>query len=144
MPYRITKVDVWAGPIKDRPGGLAEKLEALANAKASLEFVIARRAPDKPGTGVAFLAPLRGAAQTRAAKKAGLSRATSLCSLRLEGPDKPGLGARMTRLLADAGISMRGLSSAALGRRCVVYFAFDNTADANKASRVLRKALAGK
>lgn len=144
MPYKITKVDVWAGTIKDRPGGLAEKLETLAHAKASLEFVVARRAPDKPGKGVVFLAPLRGAAQIRAAKKAGLSKAASLCSLRIEGPDKPGFGARITRLLADAGINMRGLSAAALGRKCVVYFAFDSAANATKASRVLKRALAGK
>ena len=47
MSYSITKVDVWAGTIDDRPGGLAEKLEALANSGASLEFVIARRAPGR-------------------------------------------------------------------------------------------------
>jgi len=144
MPYEITKADVWAGTIKDQPGGLAKKVEALADAGASLEFVIARRSPEKPGAGVVFLAPLRGARQLRAAKKAGLSKATNLCSLRVQGPDKPGLGARIARLLADEGINMRGLSAAALGRRCVVYFAFDSAADANKASRVLKKALAGK
>jgi hypothetical protein len=142
MAYEITKVDVWAGTIEDRPGGLAEKLEALSSAGARLEFAIARR--DEPGTGVVFVAPLKGTAQTRAAKNAGLSKASTLCSLRVEGPDKPGFGARITRLLADEGINMRGLSAAALGRRCVVYFAFDSIGDANKASRVLKKALAGK
>jgi len=144
MPYEITKVDVWAGTIDDRPGGLAQKLEALSEAGANLEFVIARRSPEQPGAGVVFLAPLHGARQTRVALNAGLSKATSLCSLRLQGPDKPGLGARVTRLLADEGINLRGLSAAAVGRQSVVYFGFDNTADANKAVRVLKKALAGK
>lgn len=143
MAYQISKVDVWAGTIPDRPGGLAAKLEALSEAGADLEFVIARRCPDKPGTAVVFLAPLQGAPQIRAAKKAGLSRATSLRSLRLEGPDKPGLGTRITRLLADARVNLRGISAAALGRRSVVYFAFDSSADASKAARVLSKALAG-
>lgn len=144
MAFQIIKVNVWVGEIEDRPGGLGEKLQALSEAGANLEFVISRRAPDKPGAGVVFLAPVRGAAQARAAKNAGLSKATALCSLRLEGPDKPGLGAKITRVVADAGINMRGLSAAALGRRCVVYFAFDNSADANKASRILKKELAGK
>src|SRR5512133_3399511 len=97
MAVEILTVDVWAGEIADQPGGLAEKLEALAQAGADLEFIISRRQPEKPGTGVVFLAPLKGAAQIRAAKAAGLSKTDSLHSLRVEAPDRPGLGARMTR-----------------------------------------------
>ncbi|MBI5094674.1 MAG: ACT domain-containing protein [Candidatus Hydrogenedentes bacterium] len=139
MAYTIQKVDVWAGTIEDRPGGLAGKLEALAAAGAELEFVIARRA--QPGTGVAFVAPLKGAKQTKAAAAAGLAKAASLQSLRLEGPDKPGLGAKITRALADAGINVRGISAAALGKRCVVYFAFDSADDAKKAQAALKKSV---
>jgi len=71
MPYTIKKVDVWAGEIADRPGGLADKLSALSDAGANFEFLISRRAPDKPGTGVVFLAPIKGAKQKGAAQ-AGL------------------------------------------------------------------------
>ncbi|MFQ5681698.1 MAG: amino acid-binding protein [Candidatus Binatia bacterium] len=141
MRYAISKVDVWAGPIKDRPGGLAQKLNALSSAKANLDFVIARRAPEKRGTGVVFLAPLKKASQTRAARKAGLKKADRLHSLRLVGPDRPGLGAKISLALAAADINMRGLSAAALNRRSVVYFAFDTRADANKAERILKKLL---
>jgi hypothetical protein len=132
-------VDVWAASIDDRPGGLAETLAALAEAGAQLEFVISRRAPDKPGKGVVFLTPLKGAAQIRAAKKVGLSKTKSLHSVRIEGPDKPGLGARMTQALADAGINLRGLSAAAIGRRCIVHLALDSSADATKAARILKR-----
>jgi hypothetical protein len=141
MPYEIAKENVWASTIEDRPGGLAEKLEVLAEAGASLEFVIARRAPENPGTGVVFVAPISGAAQTRAARKVGFSMAKSLCSLRVSGPDKAGLGARVSQAVADAGINMRGLSAAAIGRKCVFYFAFDSATDAGKAARVLKKTL---
>jgi hypothetical protein len=141
MAYTISKVSVWAGTIKDRPGGLAEKLTALSRARANLEFVIARRAPDKPGRGVLFLAPLKNAAQTRAARKAGLKRAEKMYSLRVAGPDRPGLGTKITRALAEAGINMRGLSAAALNRRSVVYFAFDKRTDANRAAKILKKVL---
>ena len=139
MDFKVTKVDVWAGEIADRPGTLAEKLEALANTGANLEFVIARR--DQPGKSVVFLAPLKGAAQTRAAKKTGLAKTTSLHSLRLEGPNQCGLGARITRALADAGINLRGLSAAALKRSHVTYFAFDQAEDARRAGPILKKAL---
>jgi hypothetical protein len=130
---------VWAGSIEDRPGGLAKKLAALAEAGAQLEFVIARRASEKPGTGVVFLTPLTGAAQIRAAKRVGLAKTKSLHSLRVEGPDQPGLGAKMTEALAQAGVNLRGLSAAAIGRRCVVHLALDSAADAAKATRLLKR-----
>jgi hypothetical protein len=47
----------------------------------------------------------------------------------------------MTKAIADAGINLRGLSAAALGRRSVSYLAFDSAADADNAVSVLRKAL---
>jgi len=144
MAIEITKVDVWVAQMTDRPGALAKKLETVADAGANLEFMIARRAPDKPGREVVFMAPLRGARQVAAARKAGLKKAKTMHSLRLVSPDRPGIGAKMTRALGEAGINMRGVSAAALARRSVTYFAFDNAADAKQAARILKKTLAGK
>jgi hypothetical protein len=141
MAYSVTKVSVWAGEIEDQPGGLAQKLDPLTKAGASFEFIISRREPDKPGTGVVFLTPIKGAKQSRAASEAGLSTSDSLQSVRVEGPDKAGLGAKMTQALAGAGINLRGISAAALGRRSVTYFAFDNVSDADQAVRLLKSAL---
>jgi hypothetical protein len=141
MAYTVKKVDVWAGEIADRPGGLGEKLSELSNAGANFEFLVSRRAPDKPGTGVVFLTPIKGAKQKKAAQASGLNTTDSLHSVRVEGPDRAGLGAKMTRALADASINLRGVSAAALGRRAVTYLAFDNAGDADAAIRVLKKAL---
>jgi hypothetical protein len=141
MPYTIKKVDVWAGELADRPGGLADKLSALSDAGANFEFLVSRRAPDKPGSGVVFLTPIRGAKQKSAAQATGLATTESLHSVRVEGPDRAGLGTKMSRALADAGINLRGISAAALGRRAVTYFAFDSAADADTAIRVLKKTL---
>jgi hypothetical protein len=141
MAYAIKKVEVWAGEIADRPGGLSATMEALSSAGATLEFVVSRRAPDQPGTGVVFLTPVKGAKQKKAAQAAGLNTTDSLHSVRVEGPDRAGLGAKMTRALADAGINLRGVSAAALGRRAVTYLAFDNAADADTAIRTLKKTL---
>jgi len=129
---------VWAASMADQPGGLAQKLAALAAAGAQLEFVVARRAPDKPGTGVVFLTPLAGAAQARAAKQAGFEKTKSMHSVRVEGADKPGLGAQMTRALAAAGINLRGLSAAAMNKRFVAHLAVDTSAEATKAARILK------
>jgi len=139
MAYTIDTVDVYAGSIEDRPGGLAEKLTALSEASANLEFVIARRT--EKGQGVMFCAPLKGAKQSRAAKKIGLTKSESLRSLRIVGPDKAGLGVKITAALANAGINVRGVSGAALGREAVLYFAFDNRKDADKARRIIKKLL---
>jgi hypothetical protein len=141
MAYTIKKVDVWAGEIADRPGGLAEKLAGLSDAGGNFEFIISRRSPEKPGTGVVFLTPVKGAKQRSVAQQAGLSTTDSLHSVRIEGSDRAGLGKQMTAALAEAGINLRGLSAAALGRRAVTYLAFDNAGDADQAIRVLKKAL---
>ena len=139
MPYTIDRVDVWVGEMADRPGALAGVLDTLAKAGAHLEFVIARRA--KTGTGLVFVAPLKGAGQSKAAKGMGLAKAPSLQSLRVAGPDKPGLGAQVTCALGEAGINLRGLSAANLAKKSVVYFAFDSREDSNKARRILKKVL---
>ena len=139
MALKVSRVDVWAASLKDRPGALAEKLAPLAEAGANLAFVIARRTEKKPGTGVVFLTPLTGRQQLAAAKKAKLKKTKSLYSVKAESPDKPGLGAKITAAIAEADINLRGLSAAAIGRKCIMYMAFDKAADAAKAARVLRK-----
>jgi len=137
MAMDVKRVDVWAASLKDRPGALAEKLSALHEAGANLGFVIARRT--RKNEGVVFTTPLKGAKQLAAARKAGFRKTRSLHSVRAEGPDKPGAGAAITEALAEAGINLRGLSAAALGKRFVCHLAFDETADATKAARLLKK-----
>jgi hypothetical protein len=138
MALKVEKVDTWAAAIEDKPGSLAGKLKALSEAGVNLEFVIARRAPDKPGAGVVFVTPIKGAAGTRAARAAGFEKTASLHTVRVEGADKLGAGARMTQALADAGLNLRGLSGASMGSRLVGYVALDTAADAGKAVKVLR------
>ena len=88
--------------------------------------------------------PLKGAKQTRAAREAGLAKTDSLHSLRLMGPNKAGMGQRISQPVADAGINVRGLSAAAIGNKAVVYFAFDSDADAKLAAKLLKKELGEK
>ena len=138
MSLTVTRVDVWAASIEDQPGGLAAKLAPLAEAGADLEFVIARRQPDKPGSGVVFITPLEGDAQTQAAAGAGFAVAQSMHSLRVEGDNAPGIGAQLTKKLADAGINLRGLSAAVIGARFIMYLALDTADDAEKAMSLLQ------
>ncbi len=138
MALKIQKVDTWAAALEDKPGGLATKLDALAKAGVNLEFLIARRAPDKPGKGVVFVTPISGAAEIRAAKAAGFAKTNSLHTLRVEGADKKGACAKITQKLADGRLNLRGLSAAAINKRFVAHLALDTAANAAKAARVLR------
>ena len=141
MKLEVKRTDVWAASIEDRPGGLAEKLVALADAGANLEFIIARRAPEKSGTGVVFVTPLTGAKQVKAAKAGGFDRTEALHSIRIEGVDKPGIISQLAKSLADAGINLRGLSAAATGKKFLAHLALDSAEDAAKALRVLKQAV---
>jgi hypothetical protein len=139
MKLSVSKTDTWAAMIDDRPGGLARKLAALAAAGANLEFIIARRAPERRGSGVVFVTPLKGSKQIKGAQVAGFQRTKSLHSLRVEGADKPGMGAKLTEALAKARINLRGLSAAAIGKRHVTHLALDTAKAAAKAATVLKK-----
>ncbi len=138
MTLNVRQVKVWSASIDDRPGGLAQKLDLLAKAGANLEFVIARRTPEQPGKGVVFVTPLDGEA-VKAAQAAGFNVSDSLHSVRVEGPDEPGLGAKLTAALAHAGINLRGLSAAAIGNRMVCHLALDTSSDALKAVEGLQR-----
>lgn len=138
MPLKITKTNVWAAEIQDQPGGLAKILTVMAEAGADLECVIARRQPDKPGAGVAFITPLKGRKQLGAGATLGIQETKRVATLKVEGTDRAGLGARVARAVADAGVNLRGVSAAAVGRRFVAYLGFDNDADAKKAATALR------
>jgi hypothetical protein len=139
MAIEASRSDVWTGTLDDRPGGLAEKLEALSQAGANLELVIARRTPEQAGKGVLFVAPVKGAKVLKAARAAGLEKPADIHGVRIEGGDKPGLGARIARALGDAGLSFRALTAVALGRKFVSYVAFDSAADAARALALLKK-----
>jgi hypothetical protein len=138
MALQITKDDVWAGDLEDQPGGLARVLEPLVEAGANLECVIARRRPEQRGTATIYVTPIKGARAQKAATQAGLERVKDVATLRIEGPDKPGLGARMARTVADAGVNVRGVSAVVIGNKFVAYIGFDSMEDATKAARVLK------
>lgn len=138
MASKVTKVEVWAIEMQDQPGELGRKLDALARAGGSVECVIARRQPDKPGTGAVFVTPVKGKKVQEAARAAGWAPAVNIATLRVEGPDRKGLGARMAKAIGNAGVNLRGCSAAVLGTKFVAYFGFDSADDAAKAAKAIK------
>ena len=140
MDLVVERVDVWAAPIQDKPGGLAKLLKALHKAGADLRFIIARRSSDKPGTGVVFVTPLQGDAEVRAASQLGFNVTQSLHSIRVMGLDRPGVIAELTQALAEGGINLRGLAASVIGSQFVAYVGVDSIDDTHKAIDILGRA----
>lgn len=142
MPYTVRNVEVWAADVLNRPGMLARMLEALSNAGAQLEFMVARQRTENSAR--VFVAPIKGKKQKQAASDVGFVPATGMYAIRVQGNDRAGLGAEISRAVASAGINIRGAAAATIGRQCVINFGFKSADDAKKATGVIRKQLAGK
>ena len=138
MELMVEREDVWVASLDDKPGALAAKLKALAEAGADLDFAIARRAPDRPGTGVMFVTPLRGDAELKAASEVGFSAANRPHSLRVEGENAKGLAGMISGKLGAAGINLRGFSGAVIGKRFVLHIAFDTVELREKAIGIIK------
>jgi hypothetical protein len=136
----VERVDVWSASIADKTGGLSWLLKGMDEAGADFNFIIARRSPEKPGSGVVFVTPIRGDREVKAANTLGFSLTRSVDAVRFEADNKPGATARLTGLIADAGINIRGLSVAVIGTRFVAYIGFDSTNDAEKAIGIFQDA----
>ena len=157
MTRQITREEVWAATIEDRPGALAEKLQALADGGINLEMVISRRHHHQmgeavgqgqgatkgqgaqKGEGVVYVTPIQGGQQAAVAKQAGFQPAEGMHSLKVVATDRLGLGAELTGKIGKAGINLRGLSAAAMGERVVIHLAFDTESDVDKAAQLLRE-----
>ena len=134
MSYQIRPINVWAVDVRNRPGMLARVLEALSNAGAELDLLVARRVTEN--TSRVFAAPISGPAQSRAAADVGMNPASGMYAISVEGPDRAGLGAGLTRAFAAAGLNLRGVSAARIGPRCAIYLGFESAADAKAGARI--------
>ncbi len=135
----VNRVDVWAASTVDKPGGLSGILKGLYEAGADLDFIIARRTPEKPGEGVVFLTPIRGDAEVEAASTLGFNLTSSVAAVRVEGDNVPGAAAGLTELIADAGINIRGFSLAIIGPRYIAYIGFHSIEDADAAVNLIQE-----
>lgn len=137
MAFHMHRVQVWSGPIPDRPGAAAAKLELLARAGADLEFVFTRPLRGDSETSVIFLAPIQGPEQIEAARGAGLEPARDIAMLCVEGCNRQGIGYELMSRLAVAGINLRGLSVSTVNQQFAAYLAFDHADDATMAIQLL-------
>jgi len=137
MDRIVEREDVWAASIEDKPGALSQKLTVLAEAGADLDFIVARRSPEQPGTGVVFVTPLRGDKEVEAGSALGFTVTQHLHSLRIEGTNEPGLAGKLTQQIGAAGVNLRGLSGAVIGTKFVLHVGVDTAEDAAKVIKLV-------
>jgi hypothetical protein len=140
MDLLVNRVDVWTASIADKLGGLSGILKGVYEAGADLDFVIARRAPDKPGTGAVFLTPIRGDREIEAASTLGFNLTSSVDSVRVEEDNVPGAAVNIAEMIAKADINIRSFSAAVIGPSYIAYIGFDSSSDADRAAKVLQEA----
>ena len=138
MDLIVEQVEVWAASIPDKPGGLATVLTTLRDAGADLQWIIARRSPDRLGEGVVFITPLQGDHEMQAAAVAGFNVSQKQHCVRVTGRNQSGIAAALTEDLAEAGINLRGFSAAAIDSQFVAYIAVDSQEAVDKAMAVLK------
>ena len=129
MELLLEKEDVWVASLDDNPGALGAMLGLLADAGANLDFMIARRAPEEPGSAVVFVTPLRTDPEIQAGDEAGFSVTRKTHSVRVQGRDEPGVAARIAKAIGEAGFNMAGFSCAKRGAAFVAHIRLDTMED---------------
>lgn len=143
MAISIRPVTLWRSEVENRPGVLASTLEHLARSGANLQVVMAYRYPGNESRAAIEVHPVAGKKPTAAAQAAGLT-ASGIPTLRLEGPDRPGLGYATSKAITDAGVNIAFFVTQVIGNRYSTVIGFDSEADARKAAAAVRKALAAR
>ena len=139
MSVKVKRITLWRKELENRAGTLAEVLEPLAKAGTDLQVVMGYRYPTEHAKAAVELYPVANKKTTAAAQAAGLAPST-IPALLVEGDNRSGLGGAMTRALADAGLNLDFLVAQVTGRKYSAVIGFENEADADKASALIKKA----
>lgn len=136
MSFKMQRVHVYHGEVKDEPGGIASRLKMLAEAGANLEYVYSQRAT-KAGMGDLYVAPLATPELVKTARAIGMHEVNEPVVMRVTGDNKAGLAGRLTQEWEKAGINLHGMVMAVHDAKFVGYVTFDSVSDANKAATIL-------
>jgi hypothetical protein len=142
MAMTIRQITLWRARVPHRPGALAEVLEPLAATGADLQVVMGYR---EHGSSDALIEvyPITGRKQIEAAESAGLS-ASGIPTVLAVGDNRPGLGHRIARALAEGGLNVAFLVAQVVGRKFSAVYGFETEADADRAAKLIRQSASPK
>jgi hypothetical protein len=89
------------------------------------------------------LYPVANKKARAAAQSAGLA-ASAIPAVLVQGDNRTGLGHAITKAVADAGVNLDFLVAQVIGRKFSAVLGFENDADANKATTLIKKVAAKK
>lgn len=143
MAVTVRPITLWRRELQDRPGALADSLAPLTEAAVDVRILMAYRFPGEPGRAAVELFPITGKRATAAADQAGFG-ASAIPALLVEGDDSPGLGHRISRAIADAGINMDFVIAQVIGRKFSAVFGFADPQGARSAVAIIKKGSAAR
>lgn len=142
MPVQVKRITLWWKELENRAGSLASTLEPVAKAGADLQIVMGYCYPGDRARAAVELYPVANKKAKVAAETAGLA-ASTIPAVLVQGDNRAGLGHVITKTVADAGVNLDFLVAQVIGRKFSAVLGFENDADANKATTLIKKA-AGK
>ncbi len=137
MSFKMQRVHVFHGEVRDEPGGIASNLKMLAEAGANLEYVYSQRSANKAGMGDLYIAPLASPEIIKTARAIGMNEVSEPVVMRVTGDNRAGLAGRLTQEWEKAGINLHGMVMAVHDSKFVGYVTFDTVSDANRAATIL-------
>jgi hypothetical protein len=142
MPVTVKRITLWRKELENKSGTLAATLEPLAKSGADLQIVMGYRFPNEHRKAAVELYPVGNKKTTQAAEGAGLA-SSGIPVLLVEGDNRAGLGHSIAQAVADSGVNLDFLVAQVIGRKYAAVIGFENEADAEKATAVIKK-VAGK
>lgn len=139
MALTVKNAQIWIRRGDDRAGLAADALGPLGEAGVSLSCVMGYCYPGQPGRAAVEVFPIKGKKAEKAARSAGFAPSDTPCLL-VEGDDRPGLGAAISRSVAAAGLSMSFLVGQVIGRKFNCMIGFGSDADAAAATKAIKAA----
>ena len=137
MAMSVKSAQLWVLDANDRAGLLADILEPLASAGASLRMIMAYRHPGQTDRAAVEVFPIKGKKPEAAARAAGMQPSQMAC-LVVEGDDRPGMGAQLGRAIAGAGISLTFMMAQVIGKKFAAAIGFASAQEAAAASAAIK------
>jgi hypothetical protein len=116
LTLTVKQVKLWVFYGGDRKGLLADALEPLAAAGVHLQIVMAYRFPTELDRAAIEVFPIDGPTAEAEARRIGFVQSDTPCLL-VEGDDRRGLGARISRAISDAKVSMAFFMAQVVGKK---------------------------
>ncbi|HYV67072.1 MAG TPA: hypothetical protein VE964_12580 [Myxococcales bacterium] len=137
LKLTVKPMKLWMYHGGDRKGLLADTLEPLAAAGVHLQIAMAYRLPKEMDRCAIEVFPIDGPTAEAEARRVGFAVSDTPCLL-VEGDDRRGLGAAISKAISDAKVSMDFVMAQVVGKKFSAAIGFANGEDAAAATKAIQ------